>query len=73
MQKPICVFVGALVASTTILFPEPSKADDIVVSSQIFSGSGKDGNFSWMIVQEKYRDVLFVFNDNEYQYKAHRV
>jgi hypothetical protein len=49
-----------------------SKADDIVVSSQIFSGRGKDGDFSWMIVQEKYRDVLFVFNDNEYQYKAHR-
>jgi hypothetical protein len=53
-------------------WPDPSKAGDIAVSGQIFERPGKDGDFLWMITQDKYRDVLFVFNDNEDQYKAHR-
>jgi hypothetical protein len=67
MQKPIFMFAGALVASAIILIPEQLRANDIVVSGQIFSGSGKDGDFSWMIGQEKCRDVLFVFNDKSIQ------
>src|SRR5262245_44907014 len=48
------------------------QADSVVVTGHIFSGRGKDGDFSWMIVQDQYRDVLFIFNDNEDQFKAHR-
>jgi len=42
------------------------------VIGSIFSGGGKDGDFAWMIAQDHYRDALFIFNDNEAQYKAHR-
>lgn len=42
------------------------------VIGSIFGGGGKDGDFAWMITQDYYRDALFVFNDNEAQYKAHR-
>jgi hypothetical protein len=38
----------------------------------IFVGRGVDGDFNWMIEQDKYRDSLFIFNDNESQYIAHR-
>jgi hypothetical protein len=42
------------------------------VIGSVFSGAGKDGDFDWMITQDHYEDALFVFNDNEGQYKAHR-
>lgn len=42
------------------------------VIGSVFCGAGKDGDFSWMIRQDQYRDALFIFNDNEGQYKAHR-
>jgi hypothetical protein len=42
------------------------------VIGSVFSGAGKDGDFDWMITQDHYEDALFVFNDNEAQYKAHR-
>jgi hypothetical protein len=42
------------------------------VIGSIFSGGGKDGDFAWMVTQDHYQDALFVFNDNEAQYKAHR-
>jgi hypothetical protein len=38
----------------------------------VFSGRGQDGDFSWMIEQDRYKDALFIFNDNEGQYKEHR-
>jgi hypothetical protein len=38
----------------------------------VFNGSGRYGDFKWMIEQISYRDALFVFNDNEAQYKEHR-
>ena len=47
--------------------PSPLK-----VSGVIFSGPRKYGDFSWMMIQEEYQNALFVFNDNEQQYKAHR-
>lgn len=42
------------------------------VIGSVFSGAGKDGDFDWMITEDHYEDALFVFNDNEAQYKAHR-
>jgi hypothetical protein len=38
----------------------------------IFRGGGKDGDFSWMIDQPDYSDALFIFNDNEQQFYAHK-
>jgi hypothetical protein len=42
------------------------------VIGSVFTGSGKFGDFAWMIRQAEYADALFVFNDNEEQFRAHR-
>ena len=44
----------------------------IQVIRSIFAGAGKAGDFAWMIRQQEYADALFVFNDNEEQFRAHR-
>lgn len=36
----------------------------------IFQGLNKYGDFNWMIQQDKYEDVLFLFNDNQEQFLA---
>jgi hypothetical protein len=36
----------------------------------VFTESGKDGDFEWMIKQDEYARSLFIFNDNETQFKA---
>jgi hypothetical protein len=38
----------------------------------VFQGRGREGDFSWMIEQPQYDDALFVFNDNEHQFRAFR-
>src|SRR5690242_17698949 len=38
----------------------------------VFAGRGRAGDFSWMIGQSEYADALFVFNDNESQFRAHQ-
>ena len=35
-----------------------------------FSGRDMEGDFSWMIEQPQYARALFVFNDNETQFRA---
>jgi hypothetical protein len=42
------------------------------VIGSIYEGRGRDGDFTWMIEQRDYADALFVFNDNEEQFRAHR-
>jgi len=42
------------------------------VIGSIFSRGGKEGDFRWMIEQPEFADALFVFNDNEEQFLAHR-
>ncbi len=65
--------VGIAIAALSLLWcSSQPQAESVLVTGQVFNGKGKDGDFSWMIVQEQYRDVLFIFNDNEEQYKAHR-
>jgi hypothetical protein len=44
----------------------------VEVIGSIFNGGGGDGDFEWMIRQDEFQDALFVFNDNEDQYKFHR-
>ena len=44
----------------------------IQVIGSMFAGAGKAGDFAWMIRQSEYADALFVFNDNEEQFRAHR-
>jgi hypothetical protein len=36
-----------------------------------FAGGGRAGDFGWMIEQAAYADALFVFNDNEEQFRAY--
>lgn len=36
----------------------------------VYTGRGKPGDFAWMIRRDEYRDVLFVFNDNEAEFYA---
>jgi hypothetical protein len=40
-----------------------------VIGSQ-FSSRGQPGDFAWMLEQPEYADALFVFNDNEEQFRA---
>ena len=41
-----------------------------VIGSQ-FSGPGAPGDFGWMIERPEYADALFIFNDNEEQFRAY--
>lgn len=41
-----------------------------VIGSQ-FTKVGQVGDFGWMIDREEYADALFIFNDNEEQFKAY--
>jgi hypothetical protein len=42
------------------------------VIGSIFNGRNQEGDFAWMITRPEYADALFVFNDNEEQWAAHR-
>ena len=37
-----------------------------------FDRRGRPGDFAWMITRPEYADALFVFNDNEEQFRAFR-
>jgi hypothetical protein len=37
-----------------------------------FRGGGKPGDFGWMIHRPDYDNALFVFNDNEAEFRAHQ-
>lgn len=37
----------------------------------VYRGRGRDGDFGWMITQDHHRRSLFVFNDNETQFRRH--
>ena len=40
------------------------------VTGTIYRGPDKEGDFVWMIRQERYAAALFVFNDNQEQFEA---
>lgn len=42
----------------------------IVLTPTVFSRRGTIGDFGWMIDQPRWRNALFVFNDNESQSQA---
>jgi len=37
-----------------------------------FTGAGRPGDFRWMIERDEFAGALFVFNDNEEQFRAFR-
>ena len=37
-----------------------------------YAQRGRAGDFGWMIEQPQYADALFVFNDNEGEFRAHQ-
>lgn len=43
------------------------------VEGSVFAGRDRPGDFTWMIEQPEYADALFVFNDNESQFRDHRL
>ena len=43
----------------------------ITVIKSTFSGTGREGDFSWMITQPHHAQTLFIFNDNEGEFYAH--
>jgi hypothetical protein len=65
---------GVFVAFTLSIGSVSVGATDgkVAVIGVVFRGSGKYGDFACMIEQSSYQDALFVFNDNEGQYKEHR-
>lgn len=42
------------------------------VTGSVFAGRGRAGDFSWMLHQPEYDRTLFVFNDNEEQFRAYQ-
>lgn len=44
----------------------------VQVIGSVFRGRDKPGDFAWMIEQPEFTDALFVFNDNEEQFRAYR-
>jgi hypothetical protein len=40
------------------------------VITSIYSELGRDGDFAWMSRQAEHEKTLFIFNDNEEQYRA---
>lgn len=42
----------------------------ITVIPSTYSGSGKAGDFEWMLNQPEHERTLFIFNDNEEQFDA---
>ena len=42
------------------------------VIGAVFTRPGAAGDFAWMLEQPEYADALFVFNDNESQFRAFR-
>lgn len=39
-------------------------------AKSVFTRPGAEGDFAWMLEQPKYARSLFIFNDNETQFKA---
>ncbi len=42
------------------------------VTPSVYEKGGEDGDFDWMIIQPKYIDTFFIFNDNETQFREHQ-
>ena len=42
---------------------------DVVVIASQYSKDGECGDFGWMIERPEYADTLFIFNDNENQFR----
>lgn len=42
------------------------------VVGSVFAGRGQPGDFGWMLDQPEYARTLFIFNDNEEQFRAYR-
>jgi hypothetical protein len=45
----------------------------VEITGVVFEGAGRHGDFGWMVEQPQYADALFVFNDNEGQFRAFRL
>ncbi|WP_394796053.1 hypothetical protein [Armatimonas sp.] len=46
--------------------------ESIILVPSKFQGTKQVGDFSWMIEQPEFADALFIFNDNESQFRAHQ-
>jgi hypothetical protein len=47
-------------------------SSEVSLVGSVFAGRGRAGDFAWMIDQPEYADALFVFNDNEGEFRAHQ-
>jgi len=45
---------------------------EIEIISNIYKGREQVGDFYWMYHQDEYKDVLFIFNDNEEYHNTNR-
>lgn len=50
----------------------PNESPAVKLVPSIYRGRDREGDFAWMISQPEYADALFVFNDNERQWRSHR-
>jgi hypothetical protein len=50
-----------------------TNSPNISIIPIIFTGFNKYGDFNWMINQQEYNDVLFIFNDNEEYHNTNKM
>lgn len=62
---------NCLIKGTLGLSPSPGSTQLINVIKSSFNGSGREGDFSWMIRQPSHERTLFLFNDNEEEFYDH--
>lgn len=66
--------LGLLLEEVRELLRTPRVADKVTsieVEGLQFRGGGRNGDFGWMIDRADYGDTLFVFNDNEEEFRKH--
>jgi len=55
-----------------VVLEDKCRNESIVLVPSKFQGTKQVGDFSWMIEQPEFADALFIFNDNESQFRAHQ-
>lgn len=67
---PVIDMTNNVLTSTNVESNLKAKSRLKIIPS-VFHKGGQEGDFDWMIKQDKYKSAFFIFNDNESQFKLH--
>ena len=57
---------------TRYVLSSMSTSTPITIIKSRFTGTGREGDFAWMIEQPEHAKTLFLFNDNEGEFLSHQ-